>query len=141
MKHWCIDRMFQYTHPNRNLPTFPENIASHWPENLRNLDRSDGKIRKFLFVGFPTIVIEEHEKGLRESNEKDHVDDAKSEHIIEQHLVDHHNEWTGQSKCHDEKQHVAPAKDRSKGQRSHLSFHVQNAQNIHEVDSSAKQTG
>ena len=87
-----------------------------------------------------TVVVEENEEGLRESDEKDHVDNEEAKHIVDKHLVDHHHERASQPEGHDEEQHVAPADKRCDGQNGHLGLHVEYAQNVRNDDAKAERT-
>ena len=69
-----------------------------------------------------TVVFEQDEECLRETEEEHRVDDAESKNIVEQHLGNHDDEWTGEAERHGEEQHVAPTEQRGEGQDQRFVF-------------------
>ena len=93
-----------------------------------------------LFSRLVTVGIEEDEERLSEAGEKDRVDDAEAKDIVEEHLVEHDDERAGESKWHDEEQHVGPADERGNGENDRLFVDGQDAKHGDEQNAQTERT-
>ena len=88
-----------------------------------------------------TVVFEQDEECLRETEEEHRVDDAESKNIVEQHLGNHDDEWTGEAERHGEEQHVAPAEERGEGQDQRFIFDQEEAKDLSNQNTDAERDG